>query len=70
MEVFLGTFIIVTTCCIAMGVGLILSGKPLTGGCGSQIPKASGCMACPSRGKKKTCQGHPETSGKTRRKQC
>ena len=70
MEVFLGTLIIVIVCCIAMSMGLILSGKPLRGGCGSQLPEAEGCVDCPSRGKNKSCNRGSETTEDNRRQQC
>ena len=70
MEVFLGTLIIVIVCCIAMSLGLILSGKPLRGGCGTQLLDSTGCVACPNRGKKKSCKRGSETTGENRRQQC
>jgi hypothetical protein len=70
MEIFLGTLIIIIACCIAMGLGLILSGKPLKGGCGSQLSKSTGCVACPNRGKKKTCKRSSEITEEVGRQQC
>ena len=70
MEVFLGTLIIVIACCIAMSLGLILSGKPLRGGCGSPLSESTGCEACPNRGKKKTCKRNSETTEEVGRQQC
>ena len=70
MEVFLGTLIIIITCCIAMGLGLILSGKPLKAGCGSQLSESTGCVACPNRGKKKTCKRSSEINEEAGRQQC
>ena len=34
MSLFIGTLIIVVLCCAAMGLGLMLGGRPLEGGCG------------------------------------
>jgi len=70
MEVFLGTLVIVITCCLAMSLGLILSGKPLSGGCGTHVPKTTGCVACPNRGKKTSCHDNSANSGEPGRKQC
>ena len=70
MEVFFGTLIIIVTCCIAMGLGLILSGKPLRGGCGTQLSKSTGCVACPNRGKKPGCARRSQTTEDAGRQQC
>ena len=70
MEVFLGTLIIVIACCIAMSLGLVLSGKPLRGGCGSHLSESTGCATCPNRGKKKPCKGSSETTEEVGRQQC
>lgn len=70
MEVFLGTLIIVIACCIAMSLGLILSGKPLRAGCGSKLSEARGCVACPNRGKKTSCKRSSETTEEVGRQQC
>jgi len=69
MEVFLGTLIIVIACCIAMGLGLMLSGKPLKGGCGSYLSESTACVACPNRGKKKTCKRSSEITEEAGRQQ-
>jgi hypothetical protein len=61
MALFLGTLITVILCCLAMGIGLLLHGKPLAGGCrggGSAIARCAGCphrehgeqAECPNRG--------------------
>ncbi len=52
MATFIGTVIIVILCCLAMGLGLVFTGKPLSGGCGKKVPGAPRCEACPKRGKK------------------
>ena len=70
MEIFLGTLLIVIACCIAMGLGLILSGKPLPGGCGTQMPADTGCAACPKRGTKKVCHRAAETTEEAGREPC
>jgi hypothetical protein len=49
METFLGTLLIVILCCLAMGIGLLLSGRPLAGGCGSKPPGSPRCAGCPRR---------------------
>ena len=49
MATFIGTIIIVTLCCIAMGVGLLFTGKPLSGGCGRKLPLKLRCFGCPKR---------------------
>jgi hypothetical protein len=46
----LGTLLIVILCCLAMGIGLLLRGRPLAGGCGSKVPGGARCAACPRRG--------------------
>ena len=60
MQVFLGTLIIVALCCLAMGLGLILTGKPLAGGCGKQPAGGPGCGACPKRTGNHDCHRHAE----------
>ena len=70
MEVFLGTLIIVIACCIAMGIGLILSGKPLAAGCGTKKSEATGCGACSNHGKKKACNQGSKTAEEAWRQQC
>ena len=52
MLTFIGTLIIVILCCLMMGLGLVFTGKPLSGGCGKQVPGAPRCKACPKRSKK------------------
>jgi hypothetical protein len=49
MATFLGTVLIVILCCLAMGIGLLLSGRPLAGGCGSKSPGSARCAGCPNR---------------------
>jgi hypothetical protein len=46
---FLGTLLIVILCCLAMGIGLWLQGRPLSGGCGSKVPGGARCAGCPHR---------------------
>ena len=48
MTVFIGTLLIVVLCCLLMGLGLLLQGKPLTGGC-SKSPGVPRCDGCPKR---------------------
>ena len=52
MATFIGTVIIMILCCLMMGLGLGVTGKPLSGGCGNKVPGAPRCKACPNRGKK------------------
>ena len=52
MITFIGTLIIVLACCLAMGLGLLFTGKPLSGGCGKKAPGTPRCQACPKRHKK------------------
>jgi hypothetical protein len=49
MMLFFGTVLIVTLCCLAMGVGLLLRGQPLAGGCGGSLPGNRRCADCPHR---------------------
>jgi hypothetical protein len=49
MATFLGTLLIVILCCLAMGIGLLLQGRPLSGGCGSALPGGARCAGCPRR---------------------
>ncbi|MBT8059287.1 MAG: hypothetical protein HKP16_08145 [Xanthomonadales bacterium] len=49
MTLFAGTLLIVLLSCLAMAAGLLLSGRPLSGGCGRKLPGASRCADCPRR---------------------
>ena len=60
MGMFLGTLIIVGVCCLAMSVGLLFSGKPFSGGCGSKPPGAARCEGCPNRDRHKPALNEPE----------
>ncbi len=51
MATFIGSLIIVTLCCLAMGLGLLLKGKPLCGGCGEKSADKLRCISCPNRRK-------------------
>ena len=46
---FLGTLLIIVVCCLLMGIGLLLCGRPLVGGCGRKPPGSTGCAGCPNR---------------------
>lgn len=48
---FLTTLLVTVICCLLMGVGLLLSGKPLEGGCGKTPPGLSRCAGCPNKGR-------------------
>lgn len=58
MQVFLGTLIIVALSCLLMGLGLIIGGKPLSGGCGKELTGSGECDACPNRAGKNNCVRH------------
>ena len=49
MTLFVGTLLITVLCCLAMGVGLLLRGRPLKGGCGVRVPGSERCADCPHR---------------------
>jgi hypothetical protein len=49
MSLFLTTFFVTILCCLLMGVGLLVTGKPLEGGCGKAPPGLSRCEECPNR---------------------
>jgi len=59
MSLFITTFAVTVVCCLLMGIGLLLSGKPLQGGCGRTPPGAPRCEGCPNRGHDETtaCSG-------------
>jgi len=60
MSIFLGTLIIVSLCCLAMSLGLLLSGKPFSGGCGSKPPGTPRCEGCPKKGRRSPATIDPE----------
>jgi hypothetical protein len=49
MAIFIGTLIIIVLCSLAMALGLLLAGRPLSGGCGSKPPGTPRCEDCPRR---------------------
>lgn len=49
MGIFIGTLIIVGLCCLAMALGQILDGKPLSGGCANKPKGLPRCESCPKR---------------------
>jgi hypothetical protein len=49
MSVFIGTLFIVGLSCLAMALGQIIDGKPLSGGCGSKPKGSPRCASCPKR---------------------
>jgi hypothetical protein len=49
MGLFLGTLIIIGLCCLAMGIGQLLDGRPLAGGCGNKPAGTPRCESCPKR---------------------
>jgi len=58
MQIFLGTVLIVVLCCLGLGLGQLLGGRPLRGGCASRMPGAARCAGCPHRD---TAEGSEET---------
>jgi hypothetical protein len=59
MSLFLGTLIIVCFCCLLLGIGVIMAGKPLAGGCGGKAPASSRCVVCPRRTSRRCKGNHP-----------
>ena len=49
MAMFVGTLLITVLCCLLMGIGLLLRGRPLVGGCGRKPPGSPACANCPNR---------------------
>lgn len=49
MSLFIGTLIIVGLSCLAMGIGQIIEGRPLSGGCGNRPKGTPRCESCPKR---------------------
>jgi hypothetical protein len=49
MSLFLATLVVTLICGLLMGVGLLLAGKPLEGGCGKAPPGLPRCEGCPNR---------------------
>jgi hypothetical protein len=58
MATFFGTVIIFGLSCLAMSVGLIITGRPLTGGCGKNEPGVLRCEGCPKRISKTAVENH------------
>jgi len=64
MATFIGTLVIVGLCCLLMSLGLIFTGKPLSGGCGNKAPGAPPCVGCPKRRERMgRCSHHEGESG-------
>jgi hypothetical protein len=51
MSLFLGTLILTLASCLAMALGLLLRGRPLSGGCGAAKAGSVRCAGCPRRGR-------------------
>ena len=49
MSIFLVTLLITLACCLAMGVGLLLRGTALKGGCAGDHGRLGQCRDCPRR---------------------
>lgn len=60
MDVFIGTLILVGLCCLAMSFGLLISGKPFRGGCGSKPPGTPRCEGCPKKDGREPVVTDPE----------
>ena len=61
LSLFLGTLFIVLACCAVMTLAVGVSGKPLPGGCGKDVPGTARCESCPNRARGK-CVGKGETT--------
>ena len=60
MGIFLGTLIIVILCCLGLGAGWLLTGKPLSGGCGHKPGGAPRCADCPNKNRHRPAMTAPE----------
>lgn len=49
MTIFFGTLIIVLLCCLAMGLGYVVEGRPFAGSCGGRAAGTPRCEGCPKR---------------------
>jgi hypothetical protein len=59
MPEFIGTLIIVSLSCLAMSIGLLLAGRPFSGGCGNRPGGgASKCETCPNRKRGQAMNGN------------
>jgi hypothetical protein len=67
-SLFITTLIVTIICCLLMGVGLLLSGKPLEGGCGKTPPGLSRCAGCPNKGRHERDHVHGHEQGNERGK--
>jgi hypothetical protein len=63
MMIFLGTTVVFVLCCLLMGLGLVFSGKPLSGGCGNKPPGSPRCEGCP--GGKRTGRNARDLDGES-----
>jgi hypothetical protein len=59
MALFLGTLLITILSCLALGIGLLLRGQPLSGGCGTRLPGSKRCADCPRRRPAEAGDGKP-----------
>jgi hypothetical protein len=57
MTIFFGTLIIVLLCCLAMGLGAMIDGRSLSGGCGSTMPGIRECGGCLKRCRRRVIEG-------------
>lgn len=44
MSLFFGTLIIFALCGLGLGLGVLLGGAPLQGGCGRSVPRCADCL--------------------------
>ena len=49
MTLFFGTLLIVLLCCLIMGLGMLLDGRRLAGGCDGRPPGSPECADCPRK---------------------
>lgn len=59
MATFIGTLLLVSLCCLLMGLGAIAGRGPLAGGCGMKRPGK--CEGCPRPAK--ACERHGAKEG-------
>jgi hypothetical protein len=59
VHLFVATLVITVICCLLMGLGLLLGGKPLEGGCGKAPTGMPRCVGCPNRGRRHEPSGCP-----------
>lgn len=53
-SLFIGSLIVFALCCLALGLGTLLGGAPLAGGCGRA--RGADCLGCPNRERTGRCR--------------